>query len=67
MPEHLLTQPFIGLRLRQRVDEHYRDVQTAQSELMEIRARTIEAVSQSRELMARVDVLLTLPYVKQHV
>jgi hypothetical protein len=61
MLDHLSTQPYIGL------DEHYRAVQTARLELMEIRARSIEAVSQSRELMARVDVLLTLPYVKQHL
>jgi hypothetical protein len=65
MPDYLLTELFIGLR--QRVDQHSRDVQSARAELMEIRARSIEAISQSRELMARVDVLLTLPHAKQRL
>jgi len=65
MPVHPLAALFI--ELRQRVDEHFRDAQSSQSELVEIRARSSEAISQSRELMARVDVLLTLPYVKQRL
>jgi hypothetical protein len=65
MPDYLLTELFVGLR--QRVDEHSRDVQIARAELIEIRARSIEAIFQSRELMARVDVLLTLPHAKQRL
>jgi hypothetical protein len=53
--------------LRQRVGEHLRDAQTSRTELIEIRTHSNKAISQSRELMARVDVLLTLPYVKQRL
>jgi len=55
------------VELRQRLEEHSYVLQSAQSELTEIRAQSAQAVSQSRDLMARVDVLLTLPYVKQQV
>jgi len=65
MPVHLLAASFI--ELRQVADGRFRDPQSSQSELMEIRARSAEAISQSRELMARVDVILTLPYVKQRL
>jgi hypothetical protein len=65
MPVRLLAASFVDLR--QRTDEHFRDAQSSQSELVEIRVRSSEAISQSRELMARVDVLLTLPYVKQRL
>jgi hypothetical protein len=65
MPVHLLAELLI--ELRQRVEEHSRDAQSARSESVEIRARSVQAICQSRELMARVDVLLTLPYVKQRL
>ena len=65
----MLDPPFIASlnEVRQRVREHFRDTQSYRSELTEIRAHSIEAISQSRELMARVDVLLTLPYIKQRL
>ena len=53
--------------LRQRASEHFRDAQSYRSELVEIRAHSNEAISQSRELMARADVLLTLPHIKQRL
>ena len=55
------------VELRQRLEEHSHILQSAQSEMTEIRARSAQAVSQSRDLMAHADVLLTLPYVKQQV
>jgi hypothetical protein len=62
MPVHSSRELF--LELRQSADKHLQDARCARAELAEIRAHTIEAISQSRELMASVDALLTLPYVR---
>jgi hypothetical protein len=61
MPNHSFIASLT--EVRQRVREHFRDAQTYRSELIEIRAHSSKAIAQSRELMTRVDALLTLPYV----
>ena len=44
--------------------ERFQQVQRARMELIVSKARLVEDIAQSRELIAHPDFLLTLPYVK---
>ena len=44
--------------------ERFHEAQRGRMEVIASRARLLEDIVQSRELMARADFLLTLPYVK---
>ena len=54
----------LSLETRRALGKFVRCAQRASSEVLVIEARTALVISQSRELMARVDDLLTLPYLK---
>jgi hypothetical protein len=62
MPARPLTALFV--ELRQLVEKQSHAAQSARSVAIDAQARTGEAISQSRDLMARVDALLGGPMVR---